>query len=53
MERVCTGPITYIGRAHLEQDIANLKAALAATNAEQGYMNATAPALGAQNQRNG
>jgi 5-methyltetrahydropteroyltriglutamate--homocysteine methyltransferase len=39
----CTGPIKYIGHAALAADIANLKAALAATGAEEGFMCSIAP----------
>src|SRR5579859_2999624 len=38
----CTGPLQYIGQAAVQQDIANLKAALAGQNVE-GYLPAIAP----------
>ena len=41
---VCTGPISYRGRAALERDIADLKAALAAVSAEEAFMPAVSPA---------
>jgi 5-methyltetrahydropteroyltriglutamate--homocysteine methyltransferase len=40
----CTGPIEYTGRALVERDIANLKAAMAAVGAEQGFLPVVAPA---------
>lgn len=39
---VCTGPLTYIGRAATEQDIANLKQALDGLGVE-GFLPAVAP----------
>ncbi len=39
----CTGPIKYIGHAALQADIANLKTALAANGAEEGFMCAIGP----------
>ena len=39
----CTGPIKYIGHAALAADIANLKKALAATGAEEGFMCSIGP----------
>jgi 5-methyltetrahydropteroyltriglutamate--homocysteine methyltransferase len=38
----CTGPLQYIGQAAVQQDIANLKAALVGQSAE-GYLPAIAP----------
>src|SRR5581483_10584143 len=40
---VCKGPIKVKDRAPLEQDIARMKAALAITNATEGFMNAVSP----------
>jgi 5-methyltetrahydropteroyltriglutamate--homocysteine methyltransferase len=40
---VCTGPLSYTGRAALQADIDNLKAALAAAGVEEGFMTAVAP----------
>ncbi len=40
---VCTGPVSYIGQKQVEADIDNLKAALEATRAEEGFMTAIAP----------
>jgi 5-methyltetrahydropteroyltriglutamate--homocysteine methyltransferase len=39
----CTGPLTYVGHAVLQTDIANFKAALAGKSAEQTYLPAVAP----------
>jgi 5-methyltetrahydropteroyltriglutamate--homocysteine methyltransferase len=40
---VCTGPIVYAGQAEVAADIANLKAALAATPALEGFLTALSP----------
>ena len=40
---ICIGPITYSGHAAIAADIANFKAALAQTGAEEGFMTAVAP----------
>jgi 5-methyltetrahydropteroyltriglutamate--homocysteine methyltransferase len=40
---VCTGPITYIGQAEVQADIANLKAGLQETNAVEGFITALSP----------
>jgi 5-methyltetrahydropteroyltriglutamate--homocysteine methyltransferase len=40
---VCTGPIRYVGHDEVRTDIANLKAALAGTNAEEAFMSAISP----------
>jgi 5-methyltetrahydropteroyltriglutamate--homocysteine methyltransferase len=46
-QRVCTGPVTYTGQAMIQDDIANLKDALAG-KAVEGYMAALGPiSLGA------
>jgi 5-methyltetrahydropteroyltriglutamate--homocysteine methyltransferase len=39
----CTGPVTYTGLAALQDDIANLKAAMAQSGVEEGFMPSTAP----------
>jgi len=39
----CSGPIKYTGHAALQADIANLKKALAATGAEEGFMCSIGP----------
>jgi 5-methyltetrahydropteroyltriglutamate--homocysteine methyltransferase len=40
---VCTAPIKYIGHAAIDADIANLKKALAAVGAEEGFMCSIGP----------
>ena len=40
----CTGPITYTGHAALQRDVANLKAAVAASKAHAGFLPVVAPA---------
>jgi 5-methyltetrahydropteroyltriglutamate--homocysteine methyltransferase len=40
---VCSGPITYIGEAEVQRDIANLKAALQGAAAEEAFMTAISP----------
>ncbi|MBM3516430.1 MAG: cobalamin-independent methionine synthase II family protein [Alphaproteobacteria bacterium] len=42
---VCTGPISHRGREALATDIANLKAALAADGAAEGFMNSASPGV--------
>jgi 5-methyltetrahydropteroyltriglutamate--homocysteine methyltransferase len=39
----CNGPIKYIGQQEVATDIANLKAALAAVGAEEGFITALSP----------
>jgi 5-methyltetrahydropteroyltriglutamate--homocysteine methyltransferase len=41
---VCTGPIRYKGQAQTKADIDNLKMAMAAAGAEEGFMTSVAPA---------
>jgi 5-methyltetrahydropteroyltriglutamate--homocysteine methyltransferase len=41
--RVCVGPIRYVGRKFLERDIANLKDAMAAAGASEGFMPSSGP----------
>ncbi|HEY5210205.1 MAG TPA: cobalamin-independent methionine synthase II family protein [Stellaceae bacterium] len=41
--RVCVGPIRYVGQAQNRRDIANLKAAMAAAGADEGFLPAAAP----------
>lgn len=45
---VCRGPLTYIGQDAVQQDIANLKAALDAAGIEEGFLNAVAPGSAAR-----
>jgi 5-methyltetrahydropteroyltriglutamate--homocysteine methyltransferase len=40
---VARGPVTYIGQDAIQQDIANMKAAMDAVGVEDGFMNAVAP----------
>ena len=42
---ICRGPIDYVNQEPLQKDIANLKAALAATGLEEGFMNAATPGV--------
>ena len=39
----CSGPITYVGHAEVATDIANMKAAMAGTNAQEGFITALSP----------
>jgi 5-methyltetrahydropteroyltriglutamate--homocysteine methyltransferase len=39
----CTGPLTYVGQAAVQTDIANFKAALAGLQPEEAYLPAVAP----------
>jgi len=41
--RVCTGPITYVGHRQVERDIANLKRAMAAAGADEGFLPSCSP----------
>ena len=50
---VCTGPVTYRGKAQLETDIANLKAALDGVKPAEVFMPAISPTSAADWQRNG
>jgi 5-methyltetrahydropteroyltriglutamate--homocysteine methyltransferase len=40
---VCVGPLTYIGHAAIDADIANFKAGLAAAGVGEGFMTSIAP----------
>lgn len=40
---VCVGPLTYTGHAAIAADIANFKAALAASGTQEGFMTSVAP----------
>jgi 5-methyltetrahydropteroyltriglutamate--homocysteine methyltransferase len=42
-EAVCTGPLTYVGHAAMQADIANFKAALAGVQVTEAYLPAVAP----------
>ena len=41
--QVCVAPISYVGQAQLARDIANLKAAMAAAGADEGFLPALSP----------
>ena len=41
--RACVAPVKYVGRKFLERDIANLKRAMAAAGAKEGFMPAASP----------
>jgi 5-methyltetrahydropteroyltriglutamate--homocysteine methyltransferase len=43
--RSCTGPISYVGQADLEADLAHMGAAMEATGARAGFLNAASPGL--------
>jgi 5-methyltetrahydropteroyltriglutamate--homocysteine methyltransferase len=43
MRWACTGPVTYIGAAALQQDLENLRAALAETAVADAFLPATSP----------
>jgi 5-methyltetrahydropteroyltriglutamate--homocysteine methyltransferase len=40
---ICVAPITYTGHDAIQADIANFKAAMAATGVQEGFMSAVAP----------
>jgi 5-methyltetrahydropteroyltriglutamate--homocysteine methyltransferase len=42
-EAVCVGPLTYTGHAAIQEDIANLKAALAGVQVTEAFLPAVAP----------
>jgi 5-methyltetrahydropteroyltriglutamate--homocysteine methyltransferase len=48
--QVCVRPITYRGQAQLRRDIANLKAAMAASGATQGFMPSASPVPSQRNE---
>jgi 5-methyltetrahydropteroyltriglutamate--homocysteine methyltransferase len=41
--RVCVGPIRYVGQEKLQRDIKNLKTAMAASGADEGFLPSCAP----------
>lgn len=45
---VATGPITYIGQEAVQSDIANMKAAMAASGMDEGFITAVAPGSAAR-----
>jgi 5-methyltetrahydropteroyltriglutamate--homocysteine methyltransferase len=46
----CVGPIRYVGQAQLSRDIANLKDAMAAAGADEGFLPASSPLPGMRNE---
>jgi 5-methyltetrahydropteroyltriglutamate--homocysteine methyltransferase len=48
--RVCVGPIRYVGHEKLQRDIGNLKAAMAAAGADEGFMPSSAPSPAMKNE---
>jgi 5-methyltetrahydropteroyltriglutamate--homocysteine methyltransferase len=41
--QVCVGPIAYVGQDKVKRDIANLKAAMSAAGADEGFLPASSP----------
>lgn len=48
--RVCVGPIRYIGQEKLQRDIRNLKSAMAAAGADEGFMPSMSPVTALKNE---
>ena len=48
--RVCVGPIRYTGQEKLQRDIRNLKTAMQAAGADEGFMPSLAPTLSLKNE---
>jgi 5-methyltetrahydropteroyltriglutamate--homocysteine methyltransferase len=48
--RVCVGPIRYVGQAKLQRDIRNLKNAMEAARADEGFMPSLAPTTSLKNE---
>jgi len=48
--RVCVGLIRYVGQEKLQRDIRNLKAAMDAAGADEGFMPSVAPTLSLKNE---
>jgi len=48
--RVCVGPIRYVGQEKLQRDIRNLKTAMAAAGADEGFMPSVAPTTSLKNE---
>ncbi|HUB94403.1 MAG TPA: cobalamin-independent methionine synthase II family protein [Stellaceae bacterium] len=48
--RVCVGPIRYVGQEKAARDIRNLKAAMAAAGADEGFIPSAAPIPGMKNE---
>jgi 5-methyltetrahydropteroyltriglutamate--homocysteine methyltransferase len=47
---VCEGPIRYVGQEKIKRDIANLKKAMTASGADEGFLPATAPVPSMKNE---
>ncbi len=52
VESVCTGPIRYTGRAALDADLANLKAALAKVDVVEAFLPVAAPSSAIPDRKN-
>jgi 5-methyltetrahydropteroyltriglutamate--homocysteine methyltransferase len=48
--RVCVGPIRYVGHEKLQRDIRNLKTAMAAAGADEGFLPSSAPISAMKNE---
>jgi 5-methyltetrahydropteroyltriglutamate--homocysteine methyltransferase len=48
--RVCVGPIRYVGQEKLQRDIRNLKTAMAAAGADEGFLPASTPVSAMKNE---
>jgi len=48
--RVCVAPIRYVGQEKLQRDIRNLKSAMAAAGADEGFMPSLAPTTSLKNE---
>ena len=48
--RVCVGPIRYVGQEKLQRDIRNLKNAMPAAGADEGFMPSSAPVYQMENE---
>jgi 5-methyltetrahydropteroyltriglutamate--homocysteine methyltransferase len=48
--RVCVGPIRYVGQAKLQRDIRNLKSAMEAAGADEGFIPSLAPTVSLKNE---
>ena len=51
-DAVCVAPLEYVGHAELQRDIDNLKAAMAASGAEEGFMPVAAPSSAIPDRKN-
>ena len=48
--QICVGPVSYAGRTQLARDIDNLKSAMAAAGADEGFLPALSPIPGTGNE---